>query len=378
MNETKKTYGQLVRENNALKVKFLELEKSIEQKSIPKNSAKNINEILSRERELYMDMINTQPAGIYRIRSILDKTINLNFQNSKVAPYTVDLISDRFCEILKLSKSDFEKNPAIIHDFVIEEDKNEFAQKNIEAFSKQIIFKWEGRLKIEDQIRWMHFESHPRMTNENEITWTGILYDITERKQVEEELEESKTFFEQLFIQSSTSTQLLDRDGWCVRINPKLSELFGVKPEHIEGKKYNILQDGEIIKTGVINHLKKVFENKETARWEVHFDIKHASESTNVEVSKPEKRWYSNLAYPILNNEGDLNYVIIQHEDITKRKQNEEKIKRYQENLEEIVRARTNDLETKNKELDKAMKVFVGRELTIQKLQERIKTLEMK
>ena len=165
----------------------------------------------------------------------------------------------------------------------------------------------------------------------------GILMDITDSKQAETELLESKSFFEQLFIQSSTSTQLLDREGWCIRINPILSELFGVMPEYIEGKKYNILKDDEIIRTGVIKHLKRVFEKKETVRWEVNFDIQHASESTKVKVSKPEKKWFSNIAYPILDTQGDLIYVIVQHEDITERKIAESHIKESEYRLAALI-----------------------------------------
>lgn len=172
----------------------------------------------------------------------------------------------------------------------------------------------------------------------------GMSIDITDRKLAEIELIESKSFFEQLFIQSSTSTQLLDKDGWCIRINPKLSELFGVLPEHIEGRKYNILQDGEVISTGVIKHLKKVFEKHETVRWEVNFDIQHASETTGVEVSNPKQKWFSNVAYPILNVNGELTYVIVQHEEITQRKQAELEIKKINKELEKRVEKRTSEL----------------------------------
>ena len=67
-----------------------------------------------------------------------------------------------------------------------------------------------------------------------------------------------KNIFEEIFLQSTVSTQILDKEGWCVRINKKLSEIFGVLPEDIEGKKYNIFQDAEIKKHGIDKLLKKV------------------------------------------------------------------------------------------------------------------------
>jgi PAS domain S-box-containing protein len=64
--------------------------------------------------------------------------------------------------------------------------------------------------------------------------------------------------------------------------------------------------------------------------------------------------------------------------DLTDRKQAEEELKKHKENLEELVNERTKELKEKNDELDNALKVFVGRELTIKNLQEKIKVLEGK
>jgi len=144
------------------------------------------------------------------------------------------------------------------------------------------------------------------------------------KKIIKEELEKQKSFFEQMFLQSATSTQILDKDGWCLRINPKLSELFGVKPEHIEGHVYNIFKDEEIKRNGIDKILEQVFREKQTASWEVHFDLGIASESQAIEIKKKKKAWYSNKAYPIVDQNGELLYVIIQHEDITERKHSEE------------------------------------------------------
>ncbi|MGE5457547.1 MAG: PAS domain S-box protein, partial [Methanococcaceae archaeon] len=126
---------------------------------------------------------------------------------------------------------------------------------------------------------------------------------------------------------SATSTQILDKEGWCLRINPKLSELFGVKPEHIENHTYNIFKDEEIQRQGIDKILGKVFNENQTAYWEVHFDIGIAADSQNIQVNEKKKVWYSNKAYPIVNNLGELMYVIIQHEDISERKNGEKALR---------------------------------------------------
>lgn len=64
--------------------------------------------------------------------------------------------------------------------------------------------------------------------------------------------------------------------------------------------------------------------------------------------------------------------------DVTERKKVEEELAKHRKNLEQIVNERTVELEEKNKELDHALKVFVGREYKIKKLLERIKVLEGK
>ncbi|MBN1118261.1 MAG: GAF domain-containing protein [Bacteroidales bacterium] len=196
--------------------------------------------------------------------------------------------------------------------------------------SRENLTPWELEYRILEkentQVKWLRGKSKPHLEPDGSISWNGILLDITTSRSADLELKKSKTFFEQLFIQSATSTQLLDSEGWCIRINPKLSELFGVMPEAIEGKKYNIFHDGEIIRTGAIDKLKRVFEHKETVLWEVNFNIGYASETTGVKVSKPEKKWLLNKAYPILDNEGEIEYVIIQHEEITRSKIAEEEL----------------------------------------------------
>lgn len=62
--------------------------------------------------------------------------------------------------------------------------------------------------------------------------------------------------------------------------------------------------------------------------------------------------------------------------DITERKQAEEELTKYREHLEALVKERTAEIERKNAELEKMNKLFVGRELRMVELKERISQLE--
>ncbi len=174
-------------------------------------------------------------------------------------------------------------------------------------------------------------------------TYQSFFRDITKRKTAEKELEKQKIFFEQMFLQSATSTQILDPEGWCTRINSKLSEIFGVLPEHIEGKNYNIFRDEEIKKNGIDKLLHRVFNEHTIEQWEVFFDIGTASDSQGIEVKEKKKVWFANKAYPILDSKGNLMNVIIQHEDISERKRAEEALRIKEEQLLTLINT-TNDI----------------------------------
>ena len=176
-----------------------------------------------------------------------------------------------------------------------------------------------------------------RDTTDNPLTMSGVVLDITARKTAEKELYNQKQFFEQMFMQSSLSTQILDREGWCERINPKMSEIFGVEAKEMEGKVYNIFHDKEIMQKSISKELKNVFNNGKTAEWEVLFDIGEAAESQNISVKEKKKVWYNNWAYPIFGQNGEISHIIIQHNDITDRKIAEEALGESQEQLKKFA-----------------------------------------
>lgn len=62
--------------------------------------------------------------------------------------------------------------------------------------------------------------------------------------------------------------------------------------------------------------------------------------------------------------------------DITERKNAEMELRQYQENLEKLVRERTESLEMKNEELQRVLKLFENREFRIKELRDEVKELK--
>ena len=142
---------------------------------------------------------------------------------------------------------------------------------------------------------------------------------VSQRKAAEKELEDQKYFFEQTFFQSGFSTQLFDKEGWCLRINPKFTELFGVLPENIEGKLYSIFEDPEVIAKGIDKELREVIAQKKTKQWEVCYDIGVVAKALGIPVRESKQVWIFTTAYPIQNSVGEVTHLVVQHQDIGER-----------------------------------------------------------
>lgn len=179
MNSLVRTKKQLLSDLKQSEFEISELKKA-------GDNHKKIAEALNQERELYTDLANALPSGIYRLRVFhAASLIGDKWSSSKDAPYVIEFANDRFFEILDLDRHDFEKNPGIINDLIFEADKAEFARLNVEANLYGTPFIWEGRVMVNGKPSWIHFESIPRVLENGDIIWTGTLNDVSIRKNAE-------------------------------------------------------------------------------------------------------------------------------------------------------------------------------------------------
>ncbi len=145
---------------------------------------------LRQEQGFFKDLVNTLPAGVYRLRvRPAAEWSEANWRSQMELLYSVEMASDRFCEITGISRQEFEANPQIVPDRIHPEDSPGFVRSNAAAVVSLTLFSWEGRMIVSaKRTIWVHLESTPRLLENGEATWTGIVYDITEQKQAEAQI----------------------------------------------------------------------------------------------------------------------------------------------------------------------------------------------
>lgn len=126
-----------------------------------------------------------------------------------------------------------------------------------------------------------------------------------------------------IFEQSPIGIQVISSEGRIIKVNEAWEKLWGMTLDQLEG--YNIFEDEQLEKNGVMPYIKRAFNGQFTEIPPVLYD----PNETLPGVTRPAttKRWAKAVIYPVKNSAGQLREVVFMFEDITAQKQAEEKIK---------------------------------------------------
>lgn len=163
----------------------------------------------------------------------------------------------------------------------------------------------------------------------------GMLIDITERKKAEAMLEISEERYRQIVETAQEGIWMMDKDYRTVFANKKMCEIFEYSLEEMTGTQY--LDFMEESKKGSADIIFRNLSSRQPQSFDFYF------------ITKAGKYiWASLSASPILDDKGDFTGLLAMITDITKRKRNEELLRRSETNLD----LKNKELERKNKELE--------------------------
>ena len=153
-----------------------------------KTSEKQANKILNENEGLFADLIANQTAGVYRIifkkgdpTQTIWNTLSYEF------------VSDRYCDILGVERSMVMNDSAnFMLNRIHPDDLGDFVSLNEESNRNFYPFSWEGRIVVNQIIKWVRFDSKPRKLDDGSVRWTGVVIDTTRQKLVEEMVKKNR------------------------------------------------------------------------------------------------------------------------------------------------------------------------------------------
>ena len=192
-----------------------------------------------------------------------------------------------------------------------------------------------------------------------------VLQDITERKQVEQALQQSEELYRTMIEHSNDMIWTLDTKGNFLYINKKSEDVAGKSTKSGIGESFAPLiveEDFKMVEKVFMETLKGKSQN-----YEVRINDYTGTKIITLSVNTT----------PLKRN-GKVIGTVSFGRDITKSKQTEKELNKHREHLKDLVKLRTAELEEKNKELEEFNELFIGRELRIKELRDRVKELERK
>ncbi len=204
--------------------------------------------------------------------------------------------------------------------------------------------RWSFRINRPDgTVRFIRGDCEAVYDDKNRFIYlAGSGQDITERKQAEEALREREEFNREVLNSIDFSVAVIDRDGHIISVNKaweRFAQQNGGAPEKT-GVGINYLDTCRADAPEALSGLLAVM-NGSMERFELEYPCD----------SPGEKRWFVMRTSPLSKQRGG---IIVAHMNITERKQMEEELEKYNQELEVRVHERTEELEKKTTQAEAA------------------------
>jgi len=285
---------------------------------------------IKQSRDQFQSLVDNIPGITYRCR--YDKNWTMLFMSSEV-----DRISG-------YPSAEFINNNIRTYASVIHGEDIQYVTKAVdEAIKENRSWEIEYRILHKDgSIRWAYERGKAIKDNEGQIEFLdGFILDFTQKKLSDQALIESENKYKDLFLNAPVPLATVNAKGEMTGINNLFTSTLGYLIDDIKTIEqwWSKAYPDENYRSNVKNI------------WETEFN-KAIANQTNLkalEYNVCDK--FGNQLVMLIGATIHQDTVLAGFIDITEKKKTETELEKYRENLEILVRERTEELETANEEL---------------------------
>ncbi|UCC54193.1 MAG: PAS domain S-box protein, partial [Anaerolineaceae bacterium] len=179
-----------------------------------------------------------------------------------------------------------------------------------------------------------------REPDEKPKWFVSVVEDITERKQIEEEREQSEERFRSLMEASPLAIEILTPNGQISQVNAAWMSLWGVNEEETAQTlaTYNMLNDEQLDDLGLAPVVKRAFSGQHVVLPPILYDANRTAQELGFELIEGRSPWIQSHLYAVKDASGEVDYVVNIYMDITELKRTEQEAQVQREALARVDR----------------------------------------
>ncbi len=159
------------------------------------------------QKEQYDELVENITVGIYKLRMKADGQMCFEY------------VSPKMCEMGNIKAEDAYSDYMNMFRLIHPDELDSFVQQVNASRDSRDNFQWVGRAVVNNQIKWLQIESHPKLLENGDILNDGVIADITIQKKAEIDLIENELKYSTLVEQSPDGIFIVDISGKFLTVN---------------------------------------------------------------------------------------------------------------------------------------------------------------